>query len=47
MIDVAARFLLAPVLMWQARQVRAAALRLPDAAGPRSGIGGEGSDIRL
>lgn len=33
-----ARLALAPVLLWQGRQVRRSALRLPEAAGPRQGV---------
>lgn len=35
-----AKILLGPVLLWQGRHVRATALRLPEAAGPRSVDGG-------
>ena len=35
-----ARVLLGPLLLWQGRQVRATALRLPEAAGPRAQPGG-------
>lgn len=36
--------LLGPLLLWQGRRVRATALRLPEAAGPRTA---EGSALRL
>ena len=39
---LAAKLALAPVLLHQGRAVRRAALRLPEAAGPRQGIAGEG-----
>ena len=39
-----AKILLGPVLLWQGRRVRATALRLPEAAGPRAI---EGGDLRL
>ena len=39
--------LLAPVLLWQGRRVRRTALELPEAAGPREGIKGEGPSMRL
>jgi lysophospholipase L1-like esterase len=35
-----ARVALAPLLVWQGRQVRRSALRLPEAAGPREGLAG-------
>ncbi len=35
-----AKVLLGPLLLWQGRQVRATALRLPEAAGPRAQPGG-------
>lgn len=38
----AAKLALAPLLLWQGRRVRAQALRLPEAAGPREGRVGEG-----
>ena len=34
------KILLGPVLLWQGRRVRATALRLPEAAGPRAAEGG-------
>lgn len=43
----ATRVLLAPVLLAQAVAVRRRALQLPEAAGPRSGVAGEGPDLRL
>ncbi|MCH8538622.1 MAG: SGNH/GDSL hydrolase family protein [Alkalimonas sp.] len=36
-----------PVLLWQGKRVRAMALRLPEAAGARSGTSGQGSPLRL
>lgn len=33
---------LGPLLLWQGRQVRATALKLPEAAGPRLGVEGDG-----
>lgn len=42
----AIKFLLLPVLLWQGRQVRRAALRLPEAEGPREGVAGTGK-VRL
>lgn len=38
---MAAKLALAPLLIWQGRRVRAQALRLPEAAGPRAGQEGE------
>ncbi len=38
-----AKLLLAPVLLWQGRQVRRRALKLPEAAGARAGQAGEGA----
>lgn len=38
----AAKFVLAPLLLWQGRQVRERALRLPEAEGPREGVAGTG-----
>lgn len=38
------KLLLGPLLLWQGRRVRATALRLPEAAGPRAA---EGSALRL
>ncbi|MCR5885558.1 SGNH/GDSL hydrolase family protein [Rhizobacter sp. J219] len=42
----AIKFLLVPVLLWQGRQVRRDALRLPEAEGPREGVAGTGK-VRL
>lgn len=43
-----AKLLLAPLLLWQGRQVRRRALRLPEATGPRSGMAGSGElQLRL
>lgn len=33
---------LGPLLIWQGRQVRRVAMKLPEAAGPRQGVAGEG-----
>ena len=38
----ATKIALAPVLLWQGRQVRRNALRLPEAEGPREGVAGTG-----
>jgi lysophospholipase L1-like esterase len=38
-----AKIALAPLLLWQGRQVRRQALRLPEAAGARSGLAGSGA----
>lgn len=38
----ATKLLLAPLLLWQGRQVRRNALRLPEAQGPREGVAGTG-----
>lgn len=45
--SVPARLLLAPVLLAQAIQVRRRALVLPEAAGPRAGVTGQGPVLRL
>ncbi len=37
-----AKIVLAPLLLWQGRQVRRNALRLPEAEGPREGVAGSG-----
>lgn len=47
LIDMPARALLLPVLVAQALRVRQSALKLPEAAGPRSGVMGAGPDLRL
>lgn len=36
-----------PVLLWQAKRVRKSTLRLPEAAGARSGVTGNGPPLRL
>jgi lysophospholipase L1-like esterase len=41
----AARFALGPLLLRQARVVRRTALRLPEAAGPREGVEGQGEPV--
>ena len=39
---------LGPLLIWQGRQVRRVAMKLPEAAGPRHGVAGEGEpQLRL
>ena len=38
----ATKIALAPLLMWQGREVRRTALRLPEAEGPREGVAGTG-----
>ena len=43
MIPAVARLALAPLLLWQGARVRRAALRLPEAEGPRAGVAGEGA----
>lgn len=47
MLATAARIFLFPILAWQAARVRRVAVRLPDAVGPRTGVRGQGCDIRL
>jgi lysophospholipase L1-like esterase len=44
---VLATLALAPLLFWQGRRVRREALRLPEAAGPRAGVAGQGRTLRL
>ncbi|MEZ4836715.1 MAG: SGNH/GDSL hydrolase family protein [Caldilineaceae bacterium] len=39
--------LLGPLLLAQGRHVRRTVLKLPEAAGPRDGVSGEGPDLRL
>lgn len=39
---VLAKVALAPLLLWQGARVRRTALKLPEAAGPRSGVAGSG-----
>ncbi|MDN3922299.1 SGNH/GDSL hydrolase family protein [Roseateles violae] len=46
MLTQAAKLALAPLLLWQGAQVRRRALRLPEAAGARSGLAGSG-ELRL
>jgi lysophospholipase L1-like esterase len=44
------KIVLGPLLLWQARTIRRTALRLPEAAGPRTGVAGEpvgGKPLRL
>ncbi|OYT87219.1 MAG: lysophospholipase [Burkholderiales bacterium PBB6] len=45
MLGALAKLALAPVLLVQGRQVRRDALRLPEAAGPRAGVAGEGTPV--
>lgn len=47
MLDTAATLLLSPLLLVQALRVRKVALKLPEAAGPRSGVTGSGPPLRL
>ncbi len=47
LIDMPARVALFPLLVAQALQVRGRALKLPEAAGPRSGTAGQGPELRL
>ncbi len=47
LVDMPARVALLPLLVAQALQVRGRALKLPEAAGPRSGTTGEGPELRL
>lgn len=47
MLDTLLMLTLAPLLVWQGRQVRQRTLRLPEAAGARKGSQGEGQSLRL
>lgn len=47
LVDIPARAALFPLLIAQALQVRRRALKLPEAAGPRSGTTGQGPELRL
>ena len=47
MFDLAAKIILAPVLIAQGTRVRKTALKLPEPDGPRSGTCGRGPDLRL
>ncbi|MDF1728820.1 MAG: SGNH/GDSL hydrolase family protein, partial [Sulfitobacter sp.] len=47
MIDPLFRLLLSPLLIAQALSVRSRAQLLPEAAGPRHGVTGKGSPLRL
>lgn len=47
MLDTTAKLVLAPVLIAQGLGVRRRALRLPEAAGPREGVAGNGPGLRL
>ena len=38
---------LAPLLLWQGRRVRRVTPRLPEPAGPRAGVAGQGAPLRL
>ena len=42
-MSLPAKVALAPLLIWQGRQVRRSALRLPEAGGPREGVAGNGA----
>jgi len=42
-MSLPAKVALAPLLIWQGRQVRRSALRLPEAHGPREGVAGHGT----
>jgi lysophospholipase L1-like esterase len=42
-MSLPAKVALAPLLVWQGRQVRRRALRLPEANGPRAGVAGHGA----
>lgn len=42
-MSLPAKLALAPLLVWQGRQVRRRALRLPEASGPREGVAGQGT----
>lgn len=47
MVYQIATIVLAPVLLWQGKHVRRRTLRLPEAAGPRVGVTGNGVPLRL
>ncbi len=47
MIDVAARIVLFPFLAWQGYTTRRDALNLPEAAGRREGVAGQGPEVHL
>lgn len=47
MLQKLALVLLAPLLIWQGRQVRRNTLRLPEAAGARAGVQGKSNHFRL
>lgn len=47
LFDTAATLLLSPLLLVQALRVRKIALLLPEAAGPRAGITGDGPPLRI
>ncbi len=47
MIHQIATVLLGPLLLAQGRHVRRTVLKLPEAAGPRAGVAGDGPDLRL
>jgi lysophospholipase L1-like esterase len=47
LLDAVAAFALSPILLVQALRLRKRAMRLPEAAGPRTGTVGEGAPLRL
>lgn len=47
MLDFAARIVLFPLLAWQGIKTSRSALKLPDAAGQRTGITGTGPELKL
>lgn len=47
MLDTLLLIVLAPLLIWQGRAVRKRTVRLPEAAGPRSGCLGQGKALRV
>jgi lysophospholipase L1-like esterase len=47
MLDIAARFILFPVLVFQGVKARRTALHLDDPVGRRQGVSGQGPDLRL
>jgi lysophospholipase L1-like esterase len=47
LINLAAKFALGPLLLWQARRVRRTTPRLPDAGGALAGEVGSGAPLRL
>ena len=47
MLHQLATLILGPLLLAQGRHVRRTVMKLPEAAGPRAGTAGEGTDLRL